>query len=49
MIEDALGTDVGAVNAYRKLASDDSIVAIVGPTVPMTVWHSRPAHWNLRY
>ena len=31
VIEDALGTDVGAVNAYRKLASDDSIVAIVGP------------------
>jgi branched-chain amino acid transport system substrate-binding protein len=26
-----LGTDVGAVNAYRKLASDDDIVAIIGP------------------
>lgn len=31
VIEDALGTDVGAVNAYRKLASDDDIVAIIGP------------------
>lgn len=30
VIEDALGTDVGAVNAYRKLAADDEIVAIVG-------------------
>lgn len=30
VIEDALGTDVGAVNAYRKLAADDSIVAIMG-------------------
>lgn len=30
VIEDALGTDVGAVNAYRKLAADDDIVAIVG-------------------
>lgn len=30
VIEDALGTDVGAVNAYRKLAADDSIVAIIG-------------------
>ena len=31
VIEDALGTDVGAVNAYRKLAADDDIVAIIGP------------------
>jgi len=30
VIEDALGTDVGAVNAYRKLAADKDIVAIVG-------------------
>lgn len=30
VIEDGLGTDVGAVNAYRKLADDPSIVAIVG-------------------
>lgn len=30
VIEDALGTDVGAVNAYRKLAADDSITAIIG-------------------
>lgn len=30
VIEDALGTDVGAVNAYRKLAADDDIVAIIG-------------------
>lgn len=30
VIEDGLGTDVGAVNAYRKLADDSSIVAIVG-------------------
>lgn len=30
VIEDALGTDVGAVNAYRKLAADDEIVAIIG-------------------
>lgn len=30
VIEDALGTDVGAVNAYRKLASDPEIVAIIG-------------------
>lgn len=31
VVEDALGTDVGAVNAYRKLASDEEIVAIIGP------------------
>lgn len=31
VIEDALGTDVGAVNAYRKLAADDDIVAIISP------------------
>ena len=31
VIEDALGTDVGAVNAYRKLAADDDIVAIITP------------------
>lgn len=31
VIEDALGTDVGAVNAYRKLAADDEIVAIISP------------------
>lgn len=30
VIEDALGTDVGAVNAYRKLSADDDIVAIIG-------------------
>ena len=30
VVEDALGTDVGAVNAYRKLASDPEIVAIIG-------------------
>lgn len=30
VIEDALGTDVGAVNAYRKLAADKDIVAIIG-------------------
>ena len=30
VIEDALGTDVGAVNAYRKLANDPEIVAIIG-------------------
>lgn len=30
VIEDALGTDVGAVNAYRKLAADSDIVAIIG-------------------
>lgn len=29
--EDDLGTDVGAVNALNKLATDDKIVAIVGP------------------
>ncbi len=31
VIEDSLGTDIGAVNAYRKLASDDDIVAIITP------------------
>ena len=30
VIEDAMGTDVGAVNAFRRLAADDSIVAIIG-------------------
>ncbi len=30
VIEDSLGTDVGAVNAYRKLAADDEILAIIG-------------------
>lgn len=30
VIEDGLGTDVGAVNAYRKLADDPEIVAIIG-------------------
>lgn len=30
VIEDALGTDVGAVNAFRKLADDPEIVAIIG-------------------
>lgn len=30
VIEDALGTDVGAVNAYKKLAADEDIVAIIG-------------------
>lgn len=30
VIEDALGTDVGAVNAYRKLADNKDIVAIIG-------------------
>ncbi len=30
VIEDGLGTDVGAVNAYRKLADDPSITAIIG-------------------
>lgn len=30
VIEDSLGTDVGAVNAYRKLASESDIVAIIG-------------------
>jgi branched-chain amino acid transport system substrate-binding protein len=30
VIEDALGTDVGAVNAYRKLANDPNVVAIIG-------------------
>lgn len=29
--EDDLGTDVGAVNALNKLATDDKIAAIVGP------------------
>ena len=31
VIQDALGTDVGAVNAYKKLADDKDIVAIIGP------------------
>lgn len=30
VVEDTLGTDVGAVNAYKKLASNDDIVAIIG-------------------
>lgn len=30
VIEDSLGTDVGAVNAYRKLAADEDILAIIG-------------------
>lgn len=30
VIEDGLGTDVGAVNAYRKLADDPEMVAIIG-------------------
>lgn len=30
VVEDALGTDVGAVNAFRKLAADPDIVAIIG-------------------
>ena len=30
VIEDALGTDVGAVNAYRKLAADEDIALIIG-------------------
>lgn len=30
VIQDALGTDVGAVNAYRKLANDPEMVAIIG-------------------
>jgi branched-chain amino acid transport system substrate-binding protein len=30
VIEDALGTDVGAVNAFRKLAADKEITAIIG-------------------
>ena len=30
-IQDSLGTDVGATNAYLKLAADDDIVAIIGP------------------
>ncbi len=30
VIEDGLGTDVGAVNAYRKLADDPATVAIIG-------------------
>ena len=30
VIEDSLGTDVGAVNAYRKLAADPAILAIIG-------------------
>ena len=30
-IQDSLGTDVGANNAYLKLAADDEIVAIIAP------------------
>lgn len=30
VIQDALGTDVGAVNAFRKLANDPEVVAIIG-------------------
>jgi len=30
VVQDSLGTDIGAVNAYRKLADDKDIVAIVG-------------------
>ncbi len=30
VIEDSLGTDVGAVNAYKKLAADPNISAIIG-------------------
>lgn len=30
-IQDSLGTDVGATNAYLKLAADDDVVAIIGP------------------
>ena len=30
VVEDALGTDVGAVNAFRKLAADPDICAIIG-------------------
>jgi branched-chain amino acid transport system substrate-binding protein len=30
VIQDAQGTDVGAVNAYRKIADDPKIVAIIG-------------------
>jgi branched-chain amino acid transport system substrate-binding protein len=33
VVQDSLGTDIGAVNAYRKLADDKDIVA-----VPMTIW-----------
>ncbi|MHB1314717.1 MAG: ABC transporter substrate-binding protein [Christensenellales bacterium] len=31
VFEDDLGTDAGGVNAFNKLASDDEIVAVVGP------------------
>ena len=30
-IQDSTGTDVGATNAYLKLAADKDIVAIIGP------------------
>lgn len=30
-IEDSLGTDVGATNAFLKLASDAAVVAVIGP------------------
>ena len=30
-IQDSLGTDVGATNAYLKLAADKDVVAIIGP------------------
>lgn len=30
VVQDSLGTDIGAVNAFRKLADDKDIVAIVG-------------------
>ncbi|MBQ6373172.1 MAG: ABC transporter substrate-binding protein [Clostridia bacterium] len=30
VVEDALGTDVGAVNAFRKMAADPDICAIIG-------------------
>lgn len=30
VVQDSLGTDIGAVNAYRKLADDKDIVAIIG-------------------
>ena len=31
VVEDDMGTDAGAVNAFNKLSQDDSIVGIVGP------------------
>lgn len=30
VVQDSLGTDIGAVNAFRKLAEDKEIVAIIG-------------------